>query len=87
MCCRLLELQTGLTGGRRQGGHAAVELVFAAVKHDLLLARLQGPLGDRLAHGRGGRLVAAVSEVLAKNLVAAAGRDSVLPAASSMIWA
>ena len=52
-----------------------MELVIAAVEHDLLHARFQGPLGQGLAHGRGGGLVAAVTQVLAEGLIAAAGRN------------
>ena len=58
-----------------------MELVIAAVEHDLLHARLQGPLGEGLAHGRGGSLVAAVAQILAQGLIAAAGRDQRLAGA------
>ena len=64
-----------------------MKFVFAAIEHDLLHARLQSPLGQGLAHGRGGSLVAAVTQVLAQGLIAAAAETRVLPAASSMIWA
>ena len=52
-----------------------MKLVITAVEYDLLNARFQSPLSDGLAYGCCGGLVAAITQILPKNLITATDRN------------
>src|SRR3954452_997535 len=55
----LLESEAALAGAVRQGRHAAVVEIAAAIEHDPIDALVLGPLGDELANLRRPLLLAA----------------------------